>query len=844
MIKMNANLLGLMLVLGGGAHAQVDPNTYQQTCELPSFEWADFGTRVSGRMYTRRAAFHDGSLYAAGYLKSTGAPNKDGFQELEDDFCITGPFNEMDPTGGLFSKVVCSDLVSYTTEYGSFAQYEVGVVKIDTTTGEPEDILVYYGEGQDETSGLAVKALDNGVDNLMAISGHFVGSLTADHSDGTQSTIYNSNADGGSDYVLHPNAVKNGFDDGFVISADAETGDTNWMIAYPLSSKDAQTVGVDIDGEGNIYGAGYSCNKVGLEETVICNGFVAKFAAANGEILWETQYEDLGAAMWVAYDEGDDSLYVTGTTSYIGEATDTESDTKEHKNCDYDICAVTMRLSAMDGTTEWVRTTEGSPRWNFFDQTGDIQLSNELDGPYVYIALDDVGEEGLSTLDNGTPYAACRDENGVLTPEYEISAVRLVTEADCPAGSVFVPRSDEANAFPASDAFTDTNCGAGHEGVDACIIKYHKYTGLPIWGSDVHPVAGLVPSVDGQSVMAAGFYWNKGDVGSSNFDNVELPNYNGIEGAYNAKLNAETGKGEFVQHSGGIGKTRVYDIVGDTTGDLYMVGYTQSAVINWGGSLQTKIIEEGIDQNDDVGTAFQMGKVSSTTNEYQFFAVKLGASTTEPLSCVETCDYTDSMVANRIVQDGHCLIDNVCYQEGEVAELFGRSCLLCNPSKSQTEWSLGAEVGVDVCFIDSVCYDRGDAYSYRQNRANTFVSVCQVCEPSSDDDWWSVAPGYALVYNTTTEVLFEPPNDCSNPTDSPTIAPTLSPVLPTNPSKDVTIQDIPAPPKDDSIENIVEEIEDIVKDNVDSSSDAAESRFLWRSITGILTGCIAVVWLI
>jgi hypothetical protein len=145
-------------------------------------------------------------------------------------------------------------------------------------------------------------------------------------------------------------------------------------------------------------------------------------------------------------------------------------------------------------------------------------------------------------------------------------------------------------------------------------------------------------------------------------------------------------------HSGGIGKTRVYDIVGDTTGDLYMVGYTQSAVINWGGSLQTKIIEEGIDQNDDAGTAFQMGKVSSSTSEYQFFAVKLGASTTEPLSCVETCDYSNNnggLVANRIVQDGHCLIDNVCYQEGDSAELFGRPCLICNPSESQTEWSLG-----------------------------------------------------------------------------------------------------------------------------------------------------------
>jgi hypothetical protein len=767
----------LLVLLTSGVTAQVDPNTYQQTCELPSFQWADYGTRLTGRMYTRRAAQSNGSLYAAGYLKSTGAPDKESFVESATDFCLTGPFDVLDPTGST-GEQVCSDLVSYTTEHGSYAQYEVGVVKIDTVSGEPQDIFVYYGEGQDETSGLAVKELDNGT-QLMAVSGHFVGRLVAEHSDGTKSTIYNSNAEGGSDYVQHPNAIKNGFDDGFVISADAETGDTNWMIAYPLSNKDAQTVGVDMDGEGNIYGAGYSCNQVGMTEPaegetegkpiVVCNGFVAKFAAEDGVIIWEQQFENLGAAMWIAYDKQDNSLYVTGTTSYKGEATEQATDTKTHPNCDHIICALTMRLSAMDGTTEWVRTTKGSPRWNIFDQTGDIQLANDLDGPYVYVALDDVGEDGLITLDEGTPYSSCVSADGVATPEYEIDVTKLVTAEDCPSGSTFVPRTD-ANAVDASSINTGAQCGHGHEMVDACIIKYHKYTGLPVWGADVHPVAGLVPSVDGQSVMAAGFYYNSG----RHFDSVELPDYNGIEGSYNAKLNAATGKGEFVMHSGGVGKTRVYDIVGDNVGDLYMVGYTQSAVINWGGSLVTKIIEEGIDQNDDAGTAFQMGKVSSSTSEYQFFAVKLEASSQEPLSCLVSCDYSsgDTMVANSVIREGNCLINNVCYQAGDRAELFGRTCLVCDPAESQTEWSFGDEIGTDICFIDSVCYDRGDAYSYRKSRKETYVSECQVCEPSTSAASWSVKPGYVVVTpaGDATDSI-EPPNDCMNITASPTVSP-------------------------------------------------------------------------
>jgi hypothetical protein len=761
MKRMNARLLGSLLLLGASstysfAAAQDFNDTYQQTCELPSTEWATFGTRLTGRMYTRRAAYLNGSLYAAGYLKSTNDPTKENYREAEtdEDFCLTGPYHQDDPTG-FYGKVVCQDLTAYSKEYGSFAQFEVGVVKIDASTGEPEDIFVYYGEGQDETSGLAVKEINNGR-AIMAVSGHFVGSLTADHRDGSQTTLYNSNAMGTADWALHPNAIQNGYDDGFVISADGETGDANWMIAYPLSNRDSQTVGVDVDGDGNIYGAGYSCNSIDGsrtdgDETVICDGFVAKFAAKDGAILWEKTFSDLGAAMWIVYDEDDESLYVTGTTSYLGEVTDKESDTKTHKHCNHEVCGVIMRLSAADGTTEWVRTTKGSPRWNIFDNTGDIELAKSFDGPYVYVAMDDIAEDNdVSNLDEGTPYASCKSNaDGSLTPEYEVTPFKVMTASDCPPNSTFVPRTDEANAFEAFRANTGAKCGTGHESVDGCVMKYHKYTGLPVWGADVSPVTGLVPSADGESIMIAGYYWK------SSFDNTALPSYNGVEGAYNAKLNARSGKGELVQHSGGVGKTRVYDIVGDASGDLYMVGYTQSSVVQWGGSLKTKIIEEGVDQDDDVGTAFQYGKQSTQTGEYQFFAVKLSAeaSKAEPPSCIETCETNN----NPTIERNSCFIDNVCYPAGETAEIFGRSCLVCDPSKSQTEWSYGSDVGVNSCFIDNACYAKGDTYSYRKSRSELIESECQVCEPSVNSAGWSVKPGFRLARGAGDN---EPPNDC------------------------------------------------------------------------------------
>ena len=108
----------------------IPTGTYQQTCELPEFEWAAYGTRLTGRMYTRRAALLDDMLFATGYLKSTNAPNEDNFVDVEDDFGVTGPYTLGDPLGTV-AKSITSDLVSYTTEHGTFAQYEVGVIKIN-----------------------------------------------------------------------------------------------------------------------------------------------------------------------------------------------------------------------------------------------------------------------------------------------------------------------------------------------------------------------------------------------------------------------------------------------------------------------------------------------------------------------------------------------------------------------------------------------------------------------------------------------------------------------------------------------------------------------------------------
>ena len=114
-----------------------------QSCEVPQFEWATYGNRVTGRMYGMTAAVNDEHIFAAGFLKSTLDPTADGFVDTTTDYAITGPYTSADSDGSN-AVTVNVDLKSYPTSGGaaenaggSWRAYEVGVVKIDKTTGEP-----------------------------------------------------------------------------------------------------------------------------------------------------------------------------------------------------------------------------------------------------------------------------------------------------------------------------------------------------------------------------------------------------------------------------------------------------------------------------------------------------------------------------------------------------------------------------------------------------------------------------------------------------------------------------------------------------------------------------------
>ena len=183
------------------AFAAVAQASTFQSCEVPQFEWAAYGNRVTGRMYGMTAAVNDQHIFAAGYLKSTLDPEAAGFVESTADYAVTGPYTTADWDGSSATTITV-DLKSYPSSGGagenaggSWRAYEAGVVKINKATGVPvrhpgaimpwhhppttphtpqppslcqADVYVYYGEGMDETTGLAA------VGDVLAISGHFV----------------------------------------------------------------------------------------------------------------------------------------------------------------------------------------------------------------------------------------------------------------------------------------------------------------------------------------------------------------------------------------------------------------------------------------------------------------------------------------------------------------------------------------------------------------------------------------------------------------------------------------------------------------------------------------------
>ena len=78
-----------------------------------------------------------------------------------------------------------------------------------------------------------------------------------------------------------------------------------------------------------------------------------------------------------------------------------------------------------DGAVIWARTIEGAD-WSMRYFSGEIEL-DATGAPYIYVAMKDAAQTGVVSLDSGTPYAGCKDADGVVTPAYDADATKMVT---------------------------------------------------------------------------------------------------------------------------------------------------------------------------------------------------------------------------------------------------------------------------------------------------------------------------------------------------------------------------------------------------------------------------------
>ena len=256
----------------------VPTDTYQD-CEFYQAQWATLGQAPTGRMYIRRMVMMGDTAVCGGYLKATSMEsdyeeNMIGRNGL--DFEIRGPFSRSDPDASEGTSVH-EDLKAYTPPGRSWDEYEMGFVKVDTTTGVPQDIIHFGGHGEDGLWGIHANS-DN---TKIVASGYFIGNLTL----GGLPTIYTVN--GGM------NGASGFGRDGWVATFDANLA-PSWLRRWPESgagsasgySGSSRCMDVDFDSSNHIYGVGYQC------DGDACVGVMTKMNEADGSEVWEKVFTD------------------------------------------------------------------------------------------------------------------------------------------------------------------------------------------------------------------------------------------------------------------------------------------------------------------------------------------------------------------------------------------------------------------------------------------------------------------------------------------------------------------------------------------------------------------------
>lgn len=554
------------------------------------------------------------------------------------------------------------------------------------------DVVHFGGHGFD-----ALIALEVNADNTqIAASGHFFGNLTFTG----LPTMYSSNTD-----------ATNTNRDGWMAMFDASIVPI-WTKRWPESTtltSDMHSTTWDVAFDAtSLFGVGEQCGEP-------CVGAMSKMAISDNVPAWEKVFTDVQSFERITTsNDGSGDILVRGKLYTTDGKVTAANPTPFGVSCEADYCGLVARMTN-DGAVVWARTIKGASNIEGPIGYATIKSSLELDAtgaPYLYVAMKGASNFGPVSLDAETPYAGCKDDTtGVVTPAYEIDTTKMVTAADCPAGSNFVG-TDSADAVWAVSAQTGAYCTkkqgniifARGEGGD-CLVKYHAFTGLPVWAVVLPDVTAIAPTPDG-ALHATG------SSEGLTFGAIQTPatcNFE-CERIWHAIIDGTTGVGLSVQSYGSIepATTNPYDMTLTSDGDVCLLAYAAGTSIRFDDNFTMTWPEK------KRADGFIHGQVA-------LFKVATSGTKVKP-SCISTCTSDESTT---VIEANSCYIDGICYADGDGVPEFslqytdGQLCRICDVTQSQTSWSDDLMiVGVSECFIDGVCYKGNysgvdaDWYSY------------------------------------------------------------------------------------------------------------------------------------
>ena len=420
--------------------------------------------------------------------------------------------------------------------------------------------------------------------------------------------------------------------------------------------------------------------------------FVAKVDAETGAPVWAKTFPANGIVFGSAAFDDNGNVLVTG----IG--------------CGAAQCGALLNV---DGETVWDFTPSGvdlstaavAYAHGYFYVTGNLLATTTPVLPKLADISDGLVMLAVDATRGVVSWAATIDQDGAGGP-----------------GSSFLTTTDDAIFLGCTGS-----CGTVRTTVSTATVTFDvgRFTtynggvakispaGVPLWTADLPLEAGGAAATTNAVYVEFTSGWADRSIlqGAQTFGDLTMAPW-GARDKFIAKIDSETGAGQWVLQVGGQGNERSYDHVEiDQNGDIYALGSSWSHP-----SYFNPLV---VDSHQGFGE-------DPRANGEDLFIAKLRTSDEKLPSC---------KVDNTTVAPGFCFIENTCYAHGDPSRsLATESCQSCDAVKSQTSWTTSPA----SCLIDGKCYAHGASSSEP-------TTECQYCDVFSSTSTWEVRQGQYVV---------------------------------------------------------------------------------------------------